>query len=180
MPFTLYPILSFFEELYQMPIGQERFSQYLEKLQGSDKDGLKAAIMGYNPMAKNHALQRINELQELQAETKAKEIIQSINTQYLFNDQYHVIINLADDLHGAWSNRYATEFDSKFNFKGIFNKGFCTPYFWTSEELSEADIFSELKKRCIGPFIGWKIELKKICNTFLNKRLMSLNNVLIR
>ncbi len=154
LAFTVYPILSFIEDLYQMPIGEKRFKHYLQKLQGTDKNDLKAPIMGYNPMAKEHALLQIKELQQLGAESKAKHIIETINTYHPINQSFQVIINLADDLRGAWSEKHATEFDSKFRFEGIYNKGFCTPYFFTSEELNES-IISQRIKEAIYRTIYW-------------------------
>jgi hypothetical protein len=146
LSFSLYPILSFFEELYQMPIGAKRFEHYLQKLQGSHKNALEAAIMGYNPMAKDHALQKINMLQKLNAESIATDIVDSINSNCPIDQNFKVIINLADDLHGAWSEKHTTEFDCTFRFEGTFNKGFCTPYFWTSEDLSESIIVRRIKE----------------------------------
>lgn len=129
-----------------MPKGEERFNRYLQKLQGSGAKGLKAAIMGYNPMAKDHAHQKIKHMQHLEVEQKASTIIDTINTQYTLDHNFKVIINLADDLHGAWSERHATEFDSKFRFEGTFNKGFCTPYFWTSEDITESVAVQRIKE----------------------------------
>jgi len=138
MQFSLHPILSFFEELYQQPIGQQRFKRYLATLQGNQKDELKTAIMGYNPMAKEHALLKVQELLEFGTETIALQLINAFNKEHQDESgiPFEVVINLADDLGGAWSNKAAADFESKFRFEGIFNHRFCTPYFWTSEELS--------------------------------------------
>ena len=148
MQFALLPVLSFFEELYQQPIGQQRFNTYLAKLKGDRKDELKSAIMGYNPMAKDHALIKVQQLQQLEAEAIALESINAFNKeqQAKSTEPFKLVINLADDLHGAWSHRAATEFDSKFRFEGTFNHGFCTPYFWTSEELSTEIIQQRIKE----------------------------------
>jgi hypothetical protein len=44
-----------------------------------------------------------------------------------------VVLNLADDLKGGWTNRYITDFDSKFKINALVNRNFCAPYFWSGE-----------------------------------------------
>lgn len=144
MPFILRPILSEIKELYTSPISRSRFDIYLNKLQGNQKDNLKLPIMGFNPMAKNHIIQKIEELEKLEAEILMEEQIHLYNANMLFTKlpDIYVVLNLADDLGGAWSNHYTTDFDSKFKIKALVNRNFCTPYFWTSETYSRELIIS--------------------------------------
>ncbi|GAA4274915.1 hypothetical protein U6A24_12375 [Aquimarina gracilis] len=140
MKFELIPILDFIEDLYNKPRSQNRFKEYLFKLQGNSKDGLDLPIMGFNPMGKEHALQKIEELKYLEAEDIIRKTLNELNSK--LNNQnsktIKVVLNLADNLGGAWTNRYATDFDSKFKINALVARNFCTPYFWTSESYHKA------------------------------------------
>jgi len=66
--FRLKPILGEMKELYQGPVSPDRFKNYLSKLQGSTDQDLALPIAGFNPMAKGHVLEKIEELEALGAE----------------------------------------------------------------------------------------------------------------
>ncbi len=136
MKFEVIPILSFMESLYSRAISPLRFQEYLSKLQGDSKDDLVIPIMGFNPMAKEHLLQKVRLLQAFKAEALAVEALQSLNLKLhvAHNLTLKLVLNVADDLKGAWTNFYTTDFDSKFKFKALIDRNFCTPYFWSSEE----------------------------------------------
>lgn len=132
--FKLRPILTEIKELYQKPISSNRFQEYLSKLQGDNKNDLALPISGFNPMAKEHILQKIEELQNLEAETLMNTVIEEYNSQLTdSHKQITVVLNIADDLKGAWTNFYTTDFDSKFKLNPLVKRNFCVPYFWTSE-----------------------------------------------
>jgi hypothetical protein len=38
---------------------------------------------------------------------------------------------------GGWTNRFTTDFDSKFKINALVKRQFCTPIFWTSEPYNE-------------------------------------------
>ena len=40
-------------------------------------------------------------------------------------------------LKGGWTNRFTTDYDSKFKINALVIRRFCTPYFWSSEHYSE-------------------------------------------
>ena len=136
MKFVLKPILSEIKELYHQPISGDRFKAYLDKLQGNSKNDLALPIAGFNPMAKEHVIKKIIELETLGAEELIAETIESFNTQVTgpSKEVYTVVLNLADDLHGAWTNFYTTDFDSKFKLNAFVTRNFCTPHFYTSEK----------------------------------------------
>ncbi|MGB5820686.1 MAG: hypothetical protein WBG90_14470 [Saonia sp.] len=139
MQFELRPILSEMKELYLKPISTDRFQEYISKLQGNTKGDLSLPISGFNPMAKEHVLQKIRELQDNGAEMIMKETIAEFNATWNKTDsaKVDVVLNLADDLKGGWTNYYATDFDSKFKINALVNRNFCTPYFWTSENYTK-------------------------------------------
>jgi len=69
MRFQLRPILSEMKEFYLKPLSTERFEEYLAKFQGGTKGDLKLPISGFNPMAKEHIIGKIEELENLEAES---------------------------------------------------------------------------------------------------------------
>jgi len=140
MKFELVPILSIMEELYSQPISGDRFQAYLDKLQGASKGDLSLPIGGFNPMPKTHILQKIQALKNLQAESLMNQTLETLNAKIESSSSktIQVVLNLADDLHGAWTNFYTTDFDSKFKLNALVSRNFCTPYFWTSEVYNEA------------------------------------------
>ncbi|TXF88289.1 hypothetical protein FUA23_15020 [Neolewinella aurantiaca] len=171
MEFQLKPILSEIKELYSKPASPERFKEYISKLQGGTKGDLALPISGFNPMAKSHVLEKITELEQLDAEGLMEEVIAEFNESIKsetwpssgpFSVSAHrngagkqpvksglrrskdevfiVVLNLADDLKGGWTNHYSTDFDSKFKLNALVSRNFCAPYFWTSESYSKATI----------------------------------------
>jgi hypothetical protein len=140
MTFQLLPILDTMLDFYQMPLNSARFQAYLQLLQGDTKGDLVLPIGGFNPMAKSHILLKIKELQAIKVEKIIAETLTFVNErwQHKGNDRiYQVAINLADDLHGGWTNRYTTDYDSRFKINALVNRHFCTPYFWSSENYDE-------------------------------------------
>ena len=139
MKFQLRPILQEMKELYAQPISPERFQAYLSKLQGGKKGDLQLPISGFNPMAKGHVLEKIEALEKVGAEELMREVISKFNHKINSSDErtVEVVLNLADDLKGAWTNFYTTDFDSKFKINAFVHRNFCLPFFWTSENYSE-------------------------------------------
>lgn len=123
-------------ELYETPRNMERFQAYLSLLQGGKTGDFVMPISGFNPMAKTHVLQKLAELQQLGAE----EIIQTTLTQankelvhHACQATFQLSLTLADDAQGGWTNRFTTDYDSKFKLKALIDRKFCTPFFWSSE-----------------------------------------------
>ena len=132
----LKPILSEIKEFYSKPISPERFTEYISRLQGGTKGDLALPISGFNPMAKNHVLKKIDELEQLRAEKLMHQTISEFNSRLresTTGEEFLVVLNIADDLKGGWTNYYSTDFDSKFKLNAFVNRKFCVPYFWTSE-----------------------------------------------
>jgi len=138
MQFQLKPILSEIKDLYSKPISTERFKEYISKLQGGTKGDLALPIGGFNPMAKEHILQKISELEDHKVETIMKETIKEFNSKLggSHSKEIAVVLNIADDLKGGWTNFFSTDFDSKFKLNAFVSRKFCVPYFWTGESYS--------------------------------------------
>ncbi len=137
--FSLLPVLDQIEALYLLPRNKGRFDAYLDLLQGETKNDMVLPIAGFNPMAKDFVLKKVEELKSLSAEELMKEVLHSINSETKSKalPEFKVALNLSDDIGGAWSNRFTVEFSSKFEIDDIFKRNFCTPIFWSSEDYSE-------------------------------------------
>lgn len=140
MKFELIPIIDTMLDLYAKPRSKERFQEYISMLQDGKKGDLTLPIVGFNPMAKEHILQKLAELKEQKAEQIIQDTLRSINvtlTEEQDQRTFKVVLNLADDLKGAWTNLYTTDYDSKFKINALVTRTFCTPFFWTSESYTE-------------------------------------------
>jgi hypothetical protein len=145
MTFELLPTIDIMIDLYEKPRTFERFQEYLKTLQGDTKGDLAIPISGFNPMAKEHLLDRLKELSNLGAEQIIKETLNDLNTHNSSIDSninFKVSINLSDDLKGGWTNRFTSDYDSKFKINGLFSRNFCIPIFWSSEIFTK-DIIRE-------------------------------------
>ncbi len=144
MIFEVVPIIHSMIDLYGKPRSTERFHEYISQLQGGSRGDLELPIGGFNPMAKEHVLEKLSALEALNAEAIMREALAELDLTRQKQDSgtIKVVLNLADDLKGGWTNRYTTDFDSKFKLNALVTRNFCTPYFWTSEEYSEELIHS--------------------------------------
>jgi hypothetical protein len=143
MKFELLPTTDMMINLYEKPLNVKRFKEYLKMLHGDTKGDLAIPISGYNPMAKGHLLDRLNELKSLDAEQIIIETLNNLNDSHFskkLNRNFKVVINLSDDLKGGWTNRFTSDYDSKFKINGLFSRNFCTPIFWTSEKFTKSII----------------------------------------
>lgn len=139
MKFQVIPVLDAMLELYQKPLTPARFQDYLKLLQGETKGDLALPLGGFNPMAKEQANEKLQELKLLGAEEMAVEVAQELNS-LISSEQPDKLINIAialsDDLNGGWTNRFTSDYDSKFRINALLSRNFCTPVFWTSEHFS--------------------------------------------
>lgn len=135
-------------QLYKLPRTRERFDKYLYMLQGAEKKDLVLPIAAFNPMGKELALQKLERLIALDAEGKINTVVAQINEkiQSKENRTIEVAINLVDDVDGAWSNFYDTDYKSKFDIETLLKRNFCTPVFWTSELIDEEKIIQRINE----------------------------------
>ena len=157
MSFIHIPILDRMEEFYLLPRNRQRFETYLEMLLGPDRADIVLPIASFNPMGKDLVLSKIRELKQIDAEGIIKTTLEEFNARVgkPTDTTVSVALNLVDDIGGAWSNRYTTDYASKFDFTGTFKRNFCLPYFWTSEIYTEEVI----RRRCleyIYCFVHWQ------------------------
>lgn len=137
MEFELIPVLEKIKDLYKLPLAK-RFDHYLFLLQGESKQDMILPISGFNPLAKQLGKDKLNDLISLQAEAIAKNMIDNTNAKKLGpeNLKVQVALNLIDNIDGAWSNFYTTDYKSKFDIADLVKRNFCTACFWTSEDVN--------------------------------------------
>lgn len=148
MPFILHPILKTMIDFYQKPRSMQRFQDYLKILKGNSKDDMLVPIGNFNPMGKEHVLEKLIELRELDVEAVIGETIKTVNKENILKQEFNVSLALADDLKGAWTNRFTTDYDSKFKLNALVARNFCTPLFWTSEKFSKELIHQRTAEAC--------------------------------
>ncbi|MEM9362670.1 MAG: hypothetical protein AAGA43_08550 [Bacteroidota bacterium] len=140
--FKLIPILDKMDFLYRLPRNQKRFETYLEMLQGQQKGDMILPIAGYNPMGKENVFEKIQELKNLNAEELIQDVLKTINVEEKLHNlpDIQVVINVADDVGGAWSNKCTVDYTSKFDIGPLLKRNFCTPYYWSSETFTKTSI----------------------------------------
>ena len=157
MKFELLPIIDTMIDLYEKPKTFERFQAYLKTLQGETKGDLTIPINGFNPMAKSHLLDKLRELKNLGTEEIIELTLNELNSQFYIKNKnkiFKVAVNLSDDLRGGWTNRFTSDYDSKFKINGLFKRNFCTPIFWASENFTK-NIIKERVLQYIFRTVYW-------------------------
>lgn len=143
MRFTVLPVVDTMIDLYEKPRTVERFQEYIKILQGETKGDLAFPISGFNPMAKEHVLDQLKELKKFGAEQIMEDALADVNKKFgdrFPNRIFKVALNVFDDLKGGWTNRFTSDYDSKFKINGLISRDFCIPVFWTSEKIMPANI----------------------------------------
>ncbi len=136
MRFELMPTIDIMYELYQQPRNLDRFKQYLNLLHGDSNGELIIPLGGFNPMAKAHILKKLGELKVAGAEEIMQEVFDRVNKEITgskHDNTFKVALALSDDIGGAWTNRYTSDYDSKFRIQALVRRNFCTPVFWSGE-----------------------------------------------
>ena len=128
-------------ELYKKPATIARFEAYLQLLQGNAKGDLVLPVGGFNPMAKEHVPAKLLELKALDAEGIMAATLKGLGKSTGIEASgriFKVVLNLSDDLKGGWTNRYTSDYDSKFKLGALVNRQFCIPVFWSGENYTQA------------------------------------------
>ena len=146
MKITYLAVLSTLRELYVQPRDMQRFRQYIEALTGGGDD-VVLPIGVANPMAKEHAVARIDDLLALGADTIAAEATASARARLARLERDYEIkasVVLADDVAGGWTNRYTTEVMVRFPSRGALKRPFANALVWTSELPTAGQIRQEM------------------------------------
>ena len=162
MQFELLPCIEKMIEFYGQPKSAARFKTYLNMMLDKKGEEVVLPIMIFNPMAKPHVVEKLKELSQLDAEQIANVRLEDINQrlqqfhQLKDKEIFKVCLVVADDLKGGWTNRFTTDYQCRFTIKGLLNRNFCTPIFWSSETYDK-----ELINTRINEFV-WRTVFQKI------------------
>jgi hypothetical protein len=106
MIFKYIPILDQMIDLYQKPRTTEnRFVPYMKLLQTSDKKDMARPLTFFNPMAKEHVLDKLLELKAMTFEKLMTKYCLEYSTNGL---EINFYFNLADDIGGGWTTKEST------------------------------------------------------------------------
>jgi hypothetical protein len=146
MRITYLPVLPILRDLYLQPRDMQRFRTYVATLTAGTDD-VVVPIGVANPMAKEHAVARIDELLALGADELAAAATASAQDRLgrvPLNVEIKATLVLADDVGGGWTNRYTTEASVRFPSRGALKRPFATALAWTSALPTPAQIREEV------------------------------------
>lgn len=141
MPLEYIPLLTTQREIYDVPLGLERFKNYLKTIVGSSADDIELApLAAMNPMAKDHAKVYLEKLITLDADTIAQTALAEFKSKIHALDSFDIKASLVvcDDVGGGWTNRYLNEakYLLEFNKTNFLKRPWLAIPYWTSEEIS--------------------------------------------
>ena len=147
MHISYLPVLGILRELYLQPRDMQRFRNYVATLTGGTDD-VVLPIGVANPMAREHAVAKIDELLGVGAEdVGAKAAVDAaarlVDTVSL-DLEVKASIVLVDDVAGGWTNRYTTESSVRFPSRGALKRPFATCLAWTSESPTAEQLYQEV------------------------------------
>jgi hypothetical protein len=150
MKFEHLPIIDMMIDFYQKPRDIARFKDYIQTLTGGDNNNLEMPIMGFNPMAKEHILEQLFSLKALNIEEIIEKTLSQINSEFreFEGEIFKVLLNLADDLKGGWTDYYTSDYQSKFQIKNLAKRKFCIPVFWSGESYNQENIKQNVLEYC--------------------------------
>ncbi len=135
MRVTYLPVLQILRELYLQPRDMQRFRRYIASLTGGSDD-VVLPIGVANPMAKEHAVVKIDELLAIGADEVGAQAAAEADAR-LRRVAADVVIKasvvLVDDVGGGWTNRFTSEASVRFPGRGALKRPFATALAWTSE-----------------------------------------------
>jgi hypothetical protein len=144
---TYLPVLGVLRELYLQPRDMQRFRRYLAALTGGTDD-IVLPIGVANPMAKQHAVAKLDELLALGAEDVGAAAAAAAAARLVGRVPVAVEVKaslvLVDDVAGGWTNRYTTEASVRFPGRGALKRPFATGLVWTSESPTADQIRQEV------------------------------------
>jgi hypothetical protein len=139
------PLLQVQRELQAMPRDHQRFLEYLRRIKNPDARSLDLpSLIAMNPMGKEHVTHLLDALLALDADcVAARATEEALAHVQDISGNVKVTLVIADDLKGAWTNRYASEFTHRFQCGGTtgplprwLDHHWITGLFWSSETAS--------------------------------------------
>lgn len=132
---TYVALLQLQRELYSIPRGMNRFKQYLRTMVREDGVDLELPpLVIMNPMAKDHVPALLDAFLALDADGIAARSLAAAASQLQSEPgEYKAALVLADDLHGGWTNRFASEFMLRFQNGPSSRRFWVMGILWSSE-----------------------------------------------
>jgi hypothetical protein len=143
---TYLPVLQTLRELYVQPRDIQRFQRYIATLTGGSDD-VVLPIGVANPMAKEHAVVKIDELVAIGADQVGAEAAADADARLRRPDtdvEIKATVVLVDDVGGGWTNRFTSEASVRFPGRGALKRPFATALAWTSESPTAEQIRQEV------------------------------------
>jgi hypothetical protein len=130
------PLLQRQRDLYRLPRTMERFQEYLRvMLNAAGDDVALPPLVIMNPMAREHVADLLDSLLALDADGEAARCLSAAAPRLAqYPGRFQAALVVADDLHGGWTNRYATEYALRFPDRlGAARQKFLAGVLWSSE-----------------------------------------------
>jgi hypothetical protein len=139
------PLLGVQRKIYGVPPGPERFRAYLRAMLDPNTLELELPLVAMNPMAGEHAIERLDALLDLDADrVAASAVTDAIPALADAPGAYRVALVLADDARGAWTNRAAAELAHRRGEAALAKRGWLTGVLWSSERPSASAVREEI------------------------------------
>ncbi|MBC5803499.1 MAG: hypothetical protein GIX03_11005 [Candidatus Eremiobacteraeota bacterium] len=138
----LVPLLQTQRQIYDIPLGMERFKRYLRTMLGED-GALRFPLPLMNPMGKAHVAAKLDELLAISAEGVAHRALHEAASRLSDHDgALRVALVLADDA-GGWTNRWFSDAQHRFEPKYFVRHGWAVVAAWTSEAIDADRVYTE-------------------------------------
>lgn len=139
------PLLQIQRDLYDIPRGMERFQAYLKTLGHAESGDMELPLSVMNPMGKDHVPALLDRYLALDADALGATAVAEAAPQLAQEPgEFKVTLVISDDAMGGWTNRYAAEFNHRFDSRAYFRRGWIPGVLWTSEAPSEQAVREEV------------------------------------
>lgn len=134
MKFTYIPIIDMMIEFYQKPRDPQVrfFDWYLKMIQTPDKKDLLRPLPFFNPMGKEHVLEKLQDMKEMWFEKLMTDVCNELSTPW---QELQVYFNLADDIAGGRTDKEQT-YEKSLQIRPFISRGFCVVVFFVSDEIN--------------------------------------------
>jgi hypothetical protein len=133
MIFKYIPILDQMITLYQKPLTiEDRFASYMKLVQTPDQEDMERPLAFFNPMAKEHILEKLAEMRKQDFDEKLEKLCKLYSTN---GKQIDFYFNLADDIGGGWTTREST-YDLSLKISPYLKRNCGVVIFYASEEIT--------------------------------------------
>jgi hypothetical protein len=139
------PLLGLQRRIYGTAPGPERFRAYLREMLEPDTLELRLPLVAMNPMAGQHAIERLDALLALDADRVAAAATEEAAGAVAdAAGDFRVALVLSDDVRGAWTHRASAELAHRRGEGALAKRGWLTGILWASERPSASDVREEI------------------------------------